>query len=159
MHLTRPRIWHGSKKCQPVLFEMPVETAQLSIDWFVQLGTVFEFLHQTDFRRNIFLKMKSFWTGCGCQQQGETTLWIRYQPSHRPKGDLCPSHPNNTMQCNEVSFQFEKYWTSLLLCHHCASTLEAHWCPGAWPINKSPTPIYCPKSLGSPFLSIPESAH
>ena len=24
------------------------------------------------------------------------------------------------------------------------------------PINKSPTPIYCPKSLGSPFLSIPE---
>ena len=25
------------------------------------------------------------------------------------------------------------------------------------PINKSPTPIYCPKSLGSPFLSIPES--
>ena len=54
MHLTRPRIWHGSKKCQPVLVGMPVETAQLSIDWFVQLGTVFEFLHQTDFRWNIF---------------------------------------------------------------------------------------------------------
>ena len=113
MHFSRSRIWKSASQC----YLKCLWTARLSIDWFVQLGTVF--VSPTFVER--FFKMKSFWRGCGCHQRGWTTPWIRYQP---PPTVLRVTYarPTPTLHCCE--FQFEKYRTSHLLFLHCASTLE-----------------------------------
>ena len=148
MHLSHSRIWKSASQC----YLKCLWTARLSIDWFVQLGTVF--VSPTFVER--FFKMKSFWRGCGCHQRGWTTPWIRYQP---PPTVLRVTYarPTPTLHCCEFSIWEIPNFTSAFS-PLCIRVGDWYWCV-AWSINKSPAPIYCPKTLGSPFLSILERAH